>query len=78
MDEGSNEIDLLILDGGEFSTYSEFQLLKSRVTKYVVLDDIFTRKCKKILQEVQSSNEFEVIYFSTERNGSAVLYRKSF
>jgi hypothetical protein len=68
-----DQIDLLILDGGEFSTYSEFHILKSRITKYIILDDIFTRKCKKILDEVKDSNEFELIYCSSERNGTAVL-----
>jgi hypothetical protein len=71
-----SKIDLLILDGGEFSTYSEFKLLKSRIIKYVVLDDIFTRKCKKILEEVKNADEFEIIYLSAERNGTAVLLRK--
>jgi hypothetical protein len=71
-----NKIDLLILDGGEFSTYSEFQILQSRITKYVVLDDIFSRKCKKIFEEVKSSDQFKVIFLSTERNGTAVLLRK--
>jgi len=71
-----SEIDLLILDGGEFSTYSEFHILKSRITKYVILDDVFTRKCKKILDEVKDSNEFELIYYSGERNGTAVLKKK--
>jgi hypothetical protein len=71
-----SEIDLLILDGGEFSTYSEFCILKSRITNYVILDDVFTRKCKKILNEVKDSNEFELIYYSRERNGTAVLKKK--
>ena len=31
---------------------------------------------KKILDEVKDSNEFELIYYSGERNGTAVLKKK--
>lgn len=39
------KIDLLILDGGEFASTAEFELLKDR-SKYVFLDDTFTLKNK--------------------------------
>lgn len=71
-----SRIDLLILDGGEFSTYAEFQLLKERVSKWIVLDDINTRKCKRILQELVAENLFLLVWSSPERNGTAVLLRK--
>jgi len=38
--------DVLLLDGGEFTTYYEFQALKDRC-KLLLLDDINTAKCKK-------------------------------
>jgi hypothetical protein len=69
-------IDLLILDGGEFSTYTEFQLLKERVSKWIVLDDVNTRKCKRVLQELVAENLFLLVWSSPERNGTAVLLRK--
>jgi tRNA A58 N-methylase Trm61 len=71
-----NKIDLLVLDGGEFSTFAEFKVLGPRVTQYIILDDTFTKKCRKILQVVKNSKEFEVIFESSERNGVAVLFRK--
>ena len=40
-------IDVLILDGGEFSTYSEYLLLFKR-SKWIVLDDTNTRKNTKV------------------------------
>lgn len=76
LNEIPSTIDLLILDGGEFSTYAEFQALKSRVSKWIVLDDTNTRKCKRILQELNAENLFFLVWSSNERNGTAVLARK--
>lgn len=76
LNEVPNRIDLLILDGGEFSTHAEFQALKSRVSKWIILDDTNTRKCKRILQELDAENLFTVVWSSNERNGTAVLLRK--
>lgn len=54
-------IDLLLLDGGEFTTYSEFCKLESR-TKLFFLDDINSRKCKAIRQLVLSSSKYRVLF----------------
>ena len=71
------EIDLLVLDGGEFSTYSEWRTLHSRVTKWVVLDDTLTRKSARIVAEVDEPEScFRLVWRSTERNGTAVLMRE--
>ena len=61
------KIDLLILDGGEFSTYKEWLLLKDRVT-YVVLDDVLCLKTKRIRQELLGTCEI-LLDCLTERNG---------
>ena len=76
LQEIPDKIDLLVLDGGEFSTYAEFQILKDRVSKWVVLDDTNTRKSKKILQELHDEDMFTLVWSSHERNGTAVLIRK--
>jgi len=68
-------IDLLILDGGEFSTFAEFRLLNERVTDWIILDDTNTRKCAEILKLVKDEKRFQVIYESDERHGTAVLKR---
>ena len=60
LDKIPNIIDLLILDGGEFSTYPEWQRLKDRV-KYVALDDTNMLKCSKIREEVLASDEYKVL-----------------
>jgi predicted O-methyltransferase YrrM len=68
------KIDLLILDGGEFSTYAEFKLLEGRLTRggWLILDDTKTRKCSRVLTEVKSNPGFSLVYESDERNGVAV------
>ena len=70
-------IDLLILDGGTFSTFTEFLKLQDRVTKWIVLDDTNTRKCHRVLREVSESNVFTVLHRSHERNGIAIIKRSA-
>jgi hypothetical protein len=69
------KIDLLILDGGEFSTYAEYKILQNRVSKWIILDDTNTRKCRKILEEVRIDSLFSIVWSSNERNGTAGLLR---
>ena len=71
------EIDLLVLDGGEFSTYAEFQVLHDRLTGWLLLDDIRTRKCARLFRELSSDawGDFDLIWQSDERNGTAVFRR---
>ncbi len=68
-----DEIDLLILDGGEFSTYAEFKKLENRTHKWVVLDDTKTRKCQRILEEIKLNGRYLLVSESDERNGTAVI-----
>lgn len=64
------KIDLLFLDGGEFSTYSEFLILKDRV-KWIVLDDCNVRKGKKIKQFILNNPEkYKIIFDISDRNGT--------
>ena len=72
LDQLPSEINLLLLDGGEFTTYAEYKNLKSRIKGYVILDDTESRKCRRILLEAKK--EKLVIFESHERNGTAVLY----
>lgn len=65
--------DVVLLDGGEFTTYFEFQLIKDK-TKYLLLDDINVAKCTKIVEEIKSDSEkWEIVEENkTERNGFLV------
>ena len=68
-------IDFLLLDGGEFSTYSEWLKLKNFI-KIVALDDINVLKCNKIYTELISNDNFELLHLSYEGNGFAVFKKK--
>lgn len=71
-----NNIDLLILDGGEYSTYPEWKKLESRV-KYFVLDDSNILKCNKIRQEVLQNKNIEILHdVQNDRNGYVVGHFK--
>jgi len=51
-----SEIDILCLDGGQFSTRAEFAALKDR-TKMVMLDDTSTFKTESIRREIVENPE---------------------
>lgn len=61
--------DVLLLDGGEFTTYYEFQLLKDKC-KILMLDDIYTDKCKLIVDEIKHQTDvWKIIHEEKVRNG---------
>ena len=67
--------DVLLLDGGEFTTYYEFQILKNKC-KTIMLDDTNTNKCKLIVNEIKQSNQWNILKESTERNGYLIAQKK--
>jgi hypothetical protein len=69
------EIDFLLLDGGEFSTYIEWKKLKNR-TKIVALDDIRETKTKQIHQELSEDINYELIGSTQEGNGFCIFLKK--
>jgi hypothetical protein len=66
---------LLFLDGGEFSTYLEWEKLKE-FTKIVVMDDITQLKTKKIHEELLIDPQHDMVYFSREGNGFSAFIKK--
>ena len=72
-----DQIDLLILDGGEFSTYAEWVILKDR-SKIIMLDDTRMLKCKQIVEESLSSPDYQLLTVSNERNGFHVFINKRY
>lgn len=68
-------IDLLILDGGEFSSQAEFLTLRDRISDWVVLDDIRTRKNKKVFGFLVADDSFSLVWATDERNGAAIFRR---
>jgi len=73
LDKIFDKIDFLILDGGEFTTYPEWLILKER-TKIVALDDTNVFKCKKIREELLNDTSYRIIVdVISERNGYSVF-----
>jgi hypothetical protein len=72
-----DSIDLLVLDGGEFSTYAEYRDLRARVTQWLVLDDTRTRKGRRIAGDIVGGLDslFSPAWISNERNGVLVAKR---
>jgi hypothetical protein len=67
-----NKIDLLILDGGEFSTLSEFKKIGDRA-EYIILDDTRIIKNHKVREIIKESNEYEILLDDLySRNGFMV------
>jgi hypothetical protein len=60
--------DVILLDGGEFTTYYEFQLLKNRC-KILMLDDINVSKCTLIVKEIENDKSWHIIKKENVRNG---------
>jgi hypothetical protein len=73
LDTLPKEIDMLILDGGEYSTKCEWEVLKERV-KIVVLDDINMVKTKEIYQELKNNINYSCLnLINHEGNGFAIF-----
>jgi hypothetical protein len=67
-----DKIDILILDGGEFSSLSEFKKLEDRTT-YFVLDDTLLIKNNQVANIMRNDGRYEIIYDNTsDRNGFLV------
>lgn len=66
--------DVILLDGGLFTTYYEYQLLKNKC-KVLMLDDIYTSKCKRIVEELKSDSSWKIIKEVRIRNGYLIAER---
>lgn len=65
------KIDLIILDGGEFSSFSEYEKLKDRST-YFILDDTNTIKNYEVANLMRNNSNYQILFDSNERNGYLV------
>ena len=73
LDSIPESIDALFLDGGEFSTKKEYDLLFNRITKWLILDDTLTRKSAAIAKMIREGTApFVVVVDSHQRNGFMV------
>ena len=60
--------DVILLDGGEFTTYHEFQILKNKCM-ILMLDDTSCDKCKLIVEEINSDTSWKILMKHDSRNG---------
>lgn len=67
--------DVILLDGGEFTTYHEFQILKDKC-KVLMLDDTECDKCKYIVQELLSDPSWKIVKQEKVRNGYVIAERQ--
>jgi hypothetical protein len=70
------KIDVLLLDGGQFSTWAEWLKLKARTT-FILLDDTKTYKTERVRADVIADSEWTTIIDSPERQGIFVGCRKN-
>ena len=66
------KFDVVLLDGGEFSTYQEFLKLKE-LTKVFILDDTKMTKTRQVLKDLNNDTKWILNSSSKDRNGFAVF-----
>ena len=71
-----SHVDVVVLDGGEFTTGGDWDILKTRSPRVVVLDDTSAFKTYDIREELLQSSDWEVVCdIPNERNGWAIFKR---
>ena len=70
--------DAILIDGGEFTGYSEYKIVKDR-TKCLMLDDVHQAfKCSQAYHELRADADWELITEGPDvRNGFAIFVRRS-
>ena len=69
-------VDVVVLDGGEFTTQGDWDVLKTRSPRIVVLDDTSVFKSYDIRKELLQSSDWKVLCDAPEeRNGWAIFKR---
>lgn len=69
--------DCILLDGGEFSTQGDWNVLSHPDLKVVILDDVTVIKTSGIYAMLGASNDWVCTFISYERNGSAIFQKKN-
>jgi hypothetical protein len=73
-----SEIDVLLLDGGEFSGYAEWGKFRNRGISVVLLDDINTIKNAQVFEELKQDKSWTVVLENrTERTGIAIFAKSN-
>jgi hypothetical protein len=75
-DDFPTTFDLVLFDGGEFTTYYEFIKLYPRCSRFIALDDADVAKCLKIRKLLQNDSQWKEICYFPERNGFSLFERR--
>ena len=70
-----DNVDFLLLDGGEFSSEAEFKFFENRLKRWLLLDDTKVRKNRNVEMILQSSANWIRCDFGDDRNGWSVWLR---
>lgn len=68
-------MDVLLLDGGDFTSYGEFKALSARA-KVLCLDDTRRLKNRRVRDELLGDEEWQVLADSEARSGWSVFCRR--
>jgi hypothetical protein len=69
-------IDILLIDGSDYSGYLELVLLKD-ISKYILLDDVNSLKNEMARKYLLMSSDFELVFEDlNSRNGYSVFKKK--
>jgi hypothetical protein len=70
-------LDVVVLDGGEFSGYADWLALKEREPRVVCLDDTNVMKNERVFKELsENKEEWELRAHGDDRHGWAIFYRR--
>ena len=73
--KGFDSFDLCLIDGSEFTGKAELNYLLG--TKYILLDDTESLKCKEAFEILNTRNDYELIEYQPNcRNGFAAFKKK--
>ena len=71
-----NQIHMIVLDGGEFSSYADWLILKQKHPLVVALDDTNVMKNYKVYEELLKDPAWEKRHGNDDRHGWAIFVRK--
>ena len=79
LNEIPNNIDVLLLDSGEITSYAEFYALNNRgEVKMVILDDIHIFKNYKLHNKLSQDENWEMIALNHDRHGWSAFCQKKY
>lgn len=73
LDEIPLRLDMVLFDGGDIQTDTEFDLLVHRIQKYAAFDDTIERKNSRQIYEMNAMGWMPVAGSNSQRNGWAVF-----